>query len=190
MEKIIKSIIRTPEDTTVEELLNSSHPGQTVELLYKPVAFRNPETPIKTTQQSATPSALLLNRRYAIKVRKYMTQSSSPDFNFMQTFNNNIPMPFRVMVGKAIRETRGMFYMELHAEPLPVSHCMKCGRTLTHPVSRLYGLGPECGSHFHINPFESEEELDNALEEVQNKLRAITWEGWVIKSAIENFKEV
>ena len=78
--------------------------------------------------------------------------------------------------------------LELHGT-IHYNYCMKCGRPLTHPVSRLYGLGPECGQHFHINPFETEQELREAVEEVDKKLSEITWSGWIAKSAVESAVE-
>ena len=54
----------------------------------------------------------------------------------------------------------------------------------------LYGLGPECGQHAYINPFNSDEELEDYLAEVRSKISDITWSGWVIKSAIKNWEEI
>ena len=124
---------------------------------------------------------------YVIKVKQYMTKPASPSFDFMDKWNNGVPMPMRIMVGKKLKETRGMVRMELRGEIVqevnPV--CMKCGRTLTNPVSQYFGIGPECGGHNYINPFETEAELRQAVEETRKKLQSITWTGWVIKSAIE-----
>jgi len=131
-----------------------------------------------------------LGSTYRIKVRAYMTKTASDEFDFMLKWNNNVPMPFRVMTGKVIKETRGMVMMDLYCAPVQTDTCMRCGKSLTHPVSRLYGLGPECGGHAHINPFENEEQLIAALDEVKNKLSIIKWRGWVIKSAIEVAVEV
>ena len=67
-----------------------------------------------------------------ITVRQFMTQVE------------NNPMPMRTMVGKITRETAKAYYMELHGQALPVVTCMRCGRSLTNPISRHYGLGVEC----------------------------------------------
>lgn len=131
-----------------------------------------------------------VSKSYLIHVRQYMTKPATQGFEFQTTWNNNIPMPFRVMQAKVLKETRGMFYVECHAVPIETNTCMKCGRKLTHPVSRLYGLGPECGGHAHISPFESDQELYDALDEVRAKLEQVKWAGWVIKSAISQYKEV
>lgn len=148
---------------------------------------------VENTSKTLLGTELKVGESYTIKVRQYMTKPSSPDFDFMDKWNKNIPMPFRIMTGKVIKETRGMVMMDLHCEPIQTDVCMRCGRTLTHPVSRLYGIGPECGGHAHINPFDTEEQLRDALEDVRAKLADIKWTGWVIKSAIEfakmNLKE-
>lgn len=130
------------------------------------------------------------DRLWRIKVKKYMTERSSPGFDFMEKWNNNIPMPLVIMKGRILEETKGMYKMELFAEPEPSTHCFRCGRKLTHPVSVLYGIGPECGQHFHINPFETEEELQQAMDELKAEMSKIRWTGWVIKSAIKEMREI
>ena len=128
------------------------------------------------------PDGQMVEVVYIVRVKNWMTQEGM-DFNI--NWNNKKAMPFRVMAGRVLKETRGMVYMSLKARRLRTDYCMKCGRPLTHPVSRLYGLGPECGQHFHINPFETEQELREAVEEVE-----ITWSGWIAKSGIEYAMEV
>lgn len=130
------------------------------------------------------------NKEYKIHVKKYMTEKSSPQFDFMSNWNNDVPMPFVIMSGTIEKETRGMYYMKLHGRAEKTSVCICCGRKLTHPVSMLYGLGPECGSHAYINPFDSEEELMSCIDEVYQKISDVKWEGWIIKSAIKEMEEV
>jgi len=121
-----------------------------------------------------------------ITVKKYMTQPAEPGFDFMATWNNNNPMPLRTMVGTKVKETRGMVYMKLHGDILAetVCTCMKCGKKLTNPVSQYFGIGPECGGHNYVHPFDTDEELHAAVDQYRAKLQNITWEGWIIKSAI------
>lgn len=128
---------------------------------------------------------------YQIKVRRYMTQPATPAFTFQSQWNNNIPMPMRIMVGKKVKETKGMVKMQLWGEMVNEVEvcCLKCGKTLTNPVSHYFGLGPECGGHMYKHPFETEDELRAAVEENNEKLALITWEGWIVKSAIE-IKEI
>lgn len=123
-----------------------------------------------------------------ITVKSYMTQKSTPLFDFMEKWNNNIPMPLRVMYGTKLEETKGMVKMQLHGDILanegPLDVCMKCGRPITNTVSRYFGLGPVCGQHNYVNPFDTEEELQEAVAEYRKTLKNITWTGWIIKSAI------
>lgn len=50
---------------------------------------------------------------YKIKVKQYMTKPSTPEFDFHDKWNNGVPMPMRIMVGRKLKETRGMVQMEL-----------------------------------------------------------------------------
>lgn len=129
---------------------------------------------------------------YQITVKRYMTQKASATFDFMEKWNNNIPMPLRTMVGTVEKETRGMVYMKLHGDIIEerVCTCMKCGRVLTNPVSQYFGIGPECGGHNYVHPFNTDEELKAAVDAYKKQLRNIKWEGWVIKSAITERNEV
>lgn len=126
--------------------------------------------------------------QYRITVKQYMTKKSSADFDFMKKWNNDNPMPFRTMIGTVERETRGMVYMNLHADiwARTVPTCMKCGRALTNKISQYFGIGPECGGHNYVNPFNSEEELNHAVQQYRKELQKVKWSGWIIKSAITN----
>lgn len=128
-----------------------------------------------------------------ITVKQYMTRKATEDFDFMKTWNKDNPMPLRTMIGTVEKETRGMVYMKLHADITEekTQRCLCCGRPITNPVSQYFGMGPECGGHNYINPFYSKEELENAVKDYrENVLRNITWEGWIIKSAIISEEEV
>ena len=141
----------------------------------------------KITQIESNPT------QYVITVKQYMTKKSSPSFDFMAKWNNDNPMPLRTMVGTIERETNGMVYMKLHGDIIAekVQHCMKCGKPITNPVSQFFGMGPDCGGHSYVNPFESEEELKSVVENYRkNYLQKITWEGWIIKSAITEQEEL
>lgn len=121
-----------------------------------------------------------------ITVKAYMTKEATPEFDFMAKWNDNKPMPLRTMQGEKIKETRGMAYYKLHGYAEPVITCMRCGRVLTNPVSQHYGIGPEC-----ITKIPMLMHLDiNDVDEIKKKLVEVTWEGWVIKSAILESEEV
>lgn len=123
---------------------------------------------------------------HVITVKAYMTKPASPEFDFMAKWNNNVPMPMRTMVGTVVKETKGMVYMKLHGALLAerTYTCMCCGRQLTNPVSQYFGVGPECGGHNYTHPFDTDEELREAVEAYKKVLLNKTWTGWIIKSAI------
>lgn len=147
---------------------------------------------ILNTRAKRSASQISVQDLYKIEVRQYMTKESTPEFDFMQKWNNNIPMPMRVMVGEKLKETPGMVYMKLHADILEerICTCMKCGKPIHNEVSQYFGMGPECGGHNYVNPFESKEALKEAVSNYRKELQNITWEGWIIKSAITRMEEV
>lgn len=129
---------------------------------------------------------------FKVTVKRYMTEKASPGFDFMAKWNKDIPMPLRTMVGTQEKETPGMVYMKLHGDIYAekICTCMKCGRALTNPVSQYFGIGPECGGHNYVNPFDSDEELKEAVAAYRAQLQKVTWEGWIIKSAIIEREEI
>lgn len=141
----------------------------------------------RVSQASQQVEEVAGDKIYRIKVRQYMTRPSTPQFDFQDKWNNGIPMPMRIMVGRKLKETKGMVQMELWGEITDeITHsCMKCGKRLTNNVSKFFGIGPECGGHNYTNPFETDEELKAAVKDIQEQLKEIKWTGWIIKSAIE-----
>lgn len=136
------------------------------------------------------PEKMEVNKYYKITVKQYMTEPATISFDFQDKWNNGVPMPMVTMVGKVIKETRGMYQMELQGRAEPTCNCLHCGRSLTNKVSMLYGIGPICGQHYGINPFDTEEELNEHFEELKAQISDIKWSGWVIKSAIKQWEEV
>ena len=127
---------------------------------------------------------LSVDTEYQITVKQYMTRKATADFDFMLKFNHDNPMPMRIMQGTVEKETKGMVYMKLHGLAKPTITCYCCGKELTNPVSRHYGIGPICLSKLGI--VREIDDIDNIREELVN----IEWEGWIIKSAITNREEV
>lgn len=121
---------------------------------------------------------------YRITVKKYMTQPASVGFDFMKKWNNNKPMPMRTMRGTIEKETRGMVYMNLHGFAQKTITCACCGKELTNPISRHYGIGPIClGKLGIVN------QIDD-IENIKEQLEKIKWSGWVIKSSILEKEEI
>ena len=195
MEAVLKKIKRNlqigEEVVSLDSILTKFQEGDKITITLKADNTVQQIEEVEPEQVMITPKVEIpkVGKTYILKVRQYMTKPATPEFDFQDKFNKGVPMPFRTMICQITNETRGMVYAKCHAEPLQTSTCMKCGRRLNHPVSKLYGLGPECGSHAHINPFKTEEELNQHLEILAKNLAAITWEGWIIKSAIEECEE-
>jgi hypothetical protein len=147
---------------------------------------------LSNKERSASQEAKASTKEYVVTVRQYMTKEATPSFDFMAKWNNNIPMPLRTMVGTIEKETPGMYKMKLHGDTTAdqMQTCMRCGRPITNPVSKYFGMGPECGGHSYTNPFNSSEELKQAIDDYRkNYLSKIVWEGWVIKSSITSMEE-
>ena len=59
-----------------------------------------------------------VGKSYKITVKKYMTEPATANFDFQDKWNNGKPMPLCIMQGEVIKETRGMFHMELKADDI------------------------------------------------------------------------
>ena len=131
-----------------------------------------------------------VGKSYKITVKKYMTEPATSTFDFQDKWNNGKPMPLCIMQGKVIKETRGMYYMNLQGKAEPTSKCLVCGKNLTNPISKLYGIGTECSEKVGIIRIESEEEAKEKLKHIMKQIDDIAWTGWVIKSAIKEWEEI
>lgn len=135
-------------------------------------------------------SKMEIGKSYKIEVKKYMTEPATASFDFQDKWNKGVPMPLCIMQGDVIKETRGMYYMRLHGKAEHTARCLVCGKSLTNSVSKLYGVGPECSDKIGLIRIESEEEAKEKLKHINEQIDNITWEGWVIKSAIKEWRDV
>ena len=131
-----------------------------------------------------------VGKSYKITVKKYMTEPATSNFDFQDKWNDGKPMPLCTMQGKVTKETRGMYYMNLQGKAERTSRCLVCGKTLTNPISKLYGIGPECSEKVGLIRIESEEEAKEKLKHIMEQIDDISWTGWVIKSAIKEWEEI
>lgn len=131
-----------------------------------------------------------VGKSYKITVKKYMTEPATANFDFQDKWNNGKPMPLCIMQGEVIKETRGMYQMKLQGKAEPTSKCLVCGKTLTNPISKLYGIGPECSDKIGLIRIESEEEAKEKLKHIMEQIDDISWSGWVIKSAIKEWEMI
>lgn len=131
-----------------------------------------------------------VGKSYKITVKKYMTEPATANFDFQDKWNNRKPMPLCIMQGEVIKETRGMYYMNLQGKAEPTSKCLACGKALINPISKLYGIGSECSEKIGLIRIESEEEAKEKLKHIMEQIDDISWTGWVIKSAIKEWEEI
>ena len=131
-----------------------------------------------------------VGKSYKITVKKYMTEPATSTFDFQDKWNNGKPMPLCIMQGEVIKETRGMYYMNLHGKAEPTSRCLVCGKTLTNSISKLYGIGPECSEKVGLIRIESGDEAKEKLKHIMEQIDNITWTGWVIRSSIKHYELV
>lgn len=160
--------------------------GMQVSIKLLPKQAARVENSTVRATQGVDKAVVTTEKEYKITVKKYMTQKTEPgsSFDFMEKWNNNNPMPLRTMQGWIEKETRGMVYMHLHGVGQQEITCMRCGRRLTHPVSRHYGIGPECMQKVGIVA-----DIED-VEAIKEQLVKVEWTGWVIKSAITEQEEV
>ena len=140
---------------------------------------------LSTQRASESADTEVQTQQYRITVKKYMTEQSSAGFDFMLKWNHDVPMPLRTMVGTIEKETKGMYFMHLRGQAEATCTCLRCGRTLTNPVSKHYGIGPECMAKLGMIRLDI-----NDIEGISKKLTEVEWTGWVIKSAITDKEEV
>lgn len=117
-------------------------------------------------------------KEHLITVKQWLTQPATIEWDYNDRMNKGVPMPLRTMQGTIVKETAKSVYMHLHGSTKPVVHCMRCGRELTNPVSRYYGLGCECISKVGIvaNPDE--------VDKIKEQLVKIEGYWWIPKSSI------
>lgn len=128
-----------------------------------------------------------ISKIYRVEVKFWMTNYTEfMDKNSFLIKTNKSPMPLCIMYGRKLEETDKMIKMELQGDLIDKNNinCIKCGRKLTNKISKYLGIGPECGQHNYTSPFETEEELNNAILEIKEKLKQIKWTGWILKSGI------
>lgn len=171
--------VMTTEEASSKIDFKTLQTFQTITLLAKRAS-------VFKTQSDASQSISNTHDRtiYEITVKPYMTQKATPEFDFMEKWNHDVPMPLATMVGWEEKETRGMVYMHLHGVAKPTINCLCCGRELTNPISRKYGIGPICLGKVGITL-----DIDD-IEGITEKLVETNWEGWIIKSAIITKLEV
>lgn len=112
-------------------------------------------------------------------------ESTTKIYKLNATFakKSNLPVYFAANV---LRETPRAAYLfgkgTLETQKMGV--CCYCGRTLTHPVSVLLGIGPECGAHYWDWNAVGGYTIEN-LEKLKLVVLDMKIDSWVPKSCIK-----
>jgi len=97
---------------------------------------------------------------------------------------NKIPVVVKAII---LKETHKALYLYGHGtlESQKMNICCICGRQLTHPVSVVLGIGPECGSHYwdwdKIGGYS-----EALLESLKVKITDVKIDQWVPKSVVKS----
>ena len=106
-------------------------------------------------------------------------------YEIKPTFAKNAGIP-AIFIGKELRETDRALYIYGHGttETAKTGKCCVCGRQLTHPVSIILGIGPECGKHYWswdaVGGY-SEDKLDLIVQKLYDQ----KIDQWLPKSVIK-----
>lgn len=102
---------------------------------------------------------------------------------------NNLPVFF---IATQLTETARAVYLFGHGtlESQKIGVCCKCGRPLTHPVSVILGIGPECGEHFwDWNIVGGIDKAPEILEQLKIKIQEFKIDKWFPKTVIKETYE-
>lgn len=101
--------------------------------------------------------------------------------------SKNITTTFRATI--LIQTERGGVYVYGIGECDPEGRCCRCGRRLTHPVSILTGIGPECGEHWWdesvLGPYGFTNEHAEQLKEM---IRSVVVDCWLPINALHEIE--
>ncbi len=106
--------------------------------------------------------------------------------NGMFAHENHIPVYF---AANKLKETAKAVYLygSFTTETTGINVCCGCGRTLTHPVSVVLGIGPECGGHWWdwklIGGY-SMENIERLKMEIGAKMRNLIIDQWFPKRVV------
>lgn len=151
--------------------------------------FENDENTFKTADKYFYTKKSV---RFLVKKCMRDTLTTEKAFEDIVGVKNDTPMPLREMTGVILEEMDRVVKVRVHGDVYTDQyvHCMCCGRKLTHPVSRFFGIGPVCGKHYYQHPFNTDEEIAMSLAIIKKEIQDIVWEGYIIKTAIIQETEV
>lgn len=97
-----------------------------------------------------------------------------------------VPIYFRATV---LRETPKAVYLYGYGEIDPEVRCAKCGRELTHPGSKLIGIGPECLGNWGLRDFILDHLTPEQIEQAKGVIRSKVVDSWFPKSVLIEYED-
>lgn len=102
-------------------------------------------------------------------------------------FEKNIPYTFEAIVTK---ETAKAVFVEGHGLMPADGTCAKCGRKLTHPGSKILGIGPECLGSWTTREVVLDRLTPEMIKAIKDEVEAVQIKTWLPKSMIKNFDQI
>ena len=102
-------------------------------------------------------------------------------------FEKNIPYTFEAIVTK---ETAKAVFVEGHGLMPVDGTCAKCGRKLTHPGSKILGIGPECLGSWTTREVVLDRLTPEMIKAIKDEVEAVQIKTWLPKSMIKNFDQI
>jgi len=87
-------------------------------------------------------------------------------------------------VAVVVKETEKALYLYGHGTKDPTGHCVKCGRTLTHPGSIILGIGPECLGDWGARDIVLENLSKEDIQAMEDVFTSKIIDTWIPKSRI------
>lgn len=99
----------------------------------------------------------------------------------------NIPYTFEAVI---TRETAKAVFVEGHGLMPMNGTCAKCGRKLTHPGSKILGIGPECLGSWSAREVVLDNLTPEMIQAIKDEVEAVQIKTWLPKSMIKNFDQI
>ena len=97
-----------------------------------------------------------------------------------------VPIYFKAAI---LRETARAVYLYGYGEIDPEVRCSKCGRALTHPGSKLIGIGPECLKDWGLRDLVLEFLTPEQIEMAKEVTRSKVVDSWFPKSVLITYED-
>lgn len=101
--------------------------------------------------------------------------------------SKNIPVQFEAII---IRETEKAVFVEGKGLIPDGGVCAKCGRKLTHPGSKLIGVGPECLGSWTERDIRLDSITEDDIKYLRSLVTSCEVKTWLPKSMIKNINEI